>query len=62
MAGTVTGGIRAAATNKEKFGNDFYVKIGALGGQQKVRKGFAVTGLAREAGSKGGKAKWKRSA
>lgn len=28
MAGTKNGGRRAAATNKEKYGKDFYAEIG----------------------------------
>lgn len=33
MAGTITGGKAAAATNKLKHGEDFYKKIGAEGGK-----------------------------
>ena len=33
MAGTVLGGKAAAATNKAKYGKDFYAKIGAKGGR-----------------------------
>lgn len=42
MAGTVEGGRRAAATNKEKFGSDFYAKIGKVGGQRSKTGGFAA--------------------
>ncbi len=55
MAGTIEGGRKAAATNKSKHGDDFYKSIGGKGGKAKVPKGFAVTGLAAEAGRKGGK-------
>ncbi len=47
MGGTKAGGQRAAQTNKEKYGNDFYQKI-ALKAQEKWIKngrkprGFAV--------------------
>lgn len=54
MAGTVAGGQRAAATNKAKYGKDFYKLIGAHGGTIS-RGGFAKNSeLAREAGRKGG--------
>ena len=33
MAGTKAGGMAAAATNKKKYGSDFYAKIGAKGGR-----------------------------
>ena len=56
MAGTVEGGQRAAATNKEKYGKDFYAKIGAEGGKKGTTGGFyANRELARIAGAKGGK-------
>lgn len=55
MAGTKTGGVKAAATNKRKHGKDFYKRIGALGGQKSKGGGFAANPeLAREAGRKGG--------
>ena len=34
MAGTVQGGKAAAITNKTKYGEDFYQKIGAKGGKK----------------------------
>lgn len=34
MSGTISGGVRAAQTNKERYGEDFYNKIGALGGEK----------------------------
>ena len=34
MAGTKAGGKAAAATNKAKYGADFYAKIGANGGKK----------------------------
>lgn len=56
MAGTVEGGKAAAATNKRKYGPDFYGKIGALGGKKGHTGGFyADRELARLAGATGGR-------
>ena len=56
MAGTVNGGKSAAATNKAKYGKDFYARIGAMGGKKGTTGGFfANRELAREAGAKGGR-------
>ena len=65
MAGTKQGGMRAAQTNKTKYGTDFYASIGAKGGKRGKTGGFAsakkgADGLsgrerARLAGSKGGR-------
>lgn len=56
MAGTIQGGKAAAATNKAKYGPDFYAKIGRKGGKIGRTGGFfANRDLARTAGSKGGK-------
>ncbi len=56
MAGTVKGGAAAAQTNKEKYGADFYAKIGAMGGKKGRTGGFfANRELARIAGAKGGR-------
>lgn len=61
MAGTKLGGTHAAETNKAIYGEDFYKKIGAVGGS---RKGFECKGpkgfagnreLAAIAGAKGGR-------
>lgn len=55
MAGTKAGGQAAAATNKKKYGADFYAKIGAKGGHEGRTGGFfANRELARQAGAKGG--------
>lgn len=40
MAGTSEGGKKASKTNKKKFGKDFYVKIGRLGGMKSGTGGF----------------------
>jgi general stress protein YciG len=56
MAGTKDGGLNAAKTNKERYGSDFYAKIGAKGGSNGHTGGFfANKDLAREAGSRGGR-------
>lgn len=56
MAGTKAGGIAAAATNKRKYGDDFYHKIGGKGGRLGRTGGFfANRELARTAGAKGGR-------
>ena len=56
MAGTIQGGKAAAATNKAKYGSDFYAKIGAKGGKLGKTGGFAANReLARIAGAKGGR-------
>jgi general stress protein YciG len=56
MAGTAPGGKRAAKTNKQKHGADFYARIGAMGGKKGTTGGFfANRELAREAGRKGGR-------
>lgn len=41
MAGTYDGGKAAAATNKSKYGPDFYARIGVLGGRSGHTGGFA---------------------
>ncbi len=56
MAGTKAGGIKAAATNKAKYGEDFYRELGRKGGRNGHTGGFAANPqLARIAGSIGGK-------
>jgi general stress protein YciG len=56
MAGTIDGGKSAAKTNKQKYGADFYAKIGAKGGRKGRTGGFfANRELARIAGAKGGR-------
>lgn len=55
MSGTKAGGIKAAATTKEKHGADFYKRIGRMGGHNSHTGGFAANReLARIAGAKGG--------
>lgn len=62
MAGTKAGGLKAAATNKARYGNNWYAKIGASGGRNGHTGGFSTmdeeTGeylLAKRAGAIGGK-------
>lgn len=65
MAGNKAGGMKAAATNRAKYGTDFYRNIGRKGGRNSHTGGFAseevgkdgLTGWqrARVAGVKGGK-------
>ncbi|MDR1300563.1 MAG: hypothetical protein LBK50_02540 [Candidatus Nomurabacteria bacterium] len=55
MAGTALGAAKAAKTNRERYGKDFYARIGRKGGQNGTTGGFfANRELAREAGRKGG--------
>lgn len=58
MAGTVEGGREAAITNKNRYGADFYKRIGHVGG--KLSRGGGFASMTREyaaaAGRKGGKA------
>ncbi len=55
MPGTKAGGLKAAATNKAKYGVNFYRRLGAEGGKKTGLKGFALNKeLARIAGKKGG--------
>ena len=56
MAGTKAGGMKAAATNKAKYGKEFYARIGKKGGENGHTGGFAANpALARIAGAKGGR-------
>ena len=56
MAGTKAGGAKAAATNKAKYGKDFYSRIGQKGGKNGTTGGCAANHeLAKIAGRKGGR-------
>ena len=56
MAGTKAGGLKAARTNLQRHGNNFYARIGAKGGHNGHTGGFASNpALARVAGRKGGR-------
>jgi len=55
MAGTRVGGEKAAKTNKQRYGAEFYERIGHLGGKTSTGGGFAKDPeLARRAGRLGG--------
>lgn len=56
MAGTQKGGRKAASTNMQRYGLNFYPEIGRKGGKISRGGGFAMNReLAVEAGRKGGK-------
>lgn len=56
MAGTKAGGLKAAITNKAKYGAEFYARIGQKGGRKGHTGGFAANpALAKIAGAKGGR-------
>lgn len=56
MSGTKAGGIKAAKSNKIKYGKDFYSRIGQKGGKLGHTGGFAANPtLAKLAGAKGGR-------
>ena len=56
MAGTKLGGLKAAETNRQIHGEDFYKRIGAIGGKNGHTGGFAANPtLARLAGALGGR-------
>lgn len=55
MAGTKIGGAKAAATNKARYGEDFYTHIGSLGGKNGHTGGFSYGDNAKKFGAKGGK-------
>lgn len=56
MSGNRNGGMKAAATNKKRYGDGFYARIGAKGGRNGHTGGFAANReLASVAGAKGGR-------
>lgn len=56
MPGTKAGAQKAALTNKKRYGDNFYARIGAKGGKISTGGGFAANrDLARIAGAKGGR-------
>lgn len=57
MAGTKAGAKKASETMKKKYGNNWYCKIGSIGGKAHVDKGFACMPYEKrsEAGRKGGR-------
>ena len=54
MAGTKAGGQKAAATNKKKYGSEFYAEIGRRGGKNGKTGGFAAGEEGRERARKFG--------
>ena len=42
MSGTLAGGRKARDTNKKLYGDDYYVKMGAIGGKLGRTGGFAA--------------------
>lgn len=42
MAGTKKGAMKAAETNKRKYGEDYYKNIGSEGGKKKHPRGFSL--------------------
>lgn len=57
MSGSRLGGLKAAETNKQKYGREFYQNIGRKGGKACVPKGFALMDIEKikNAGRRGGK-------
>lgn len=56
MAGTRAGGLKTEKINKQRYGEDYYVRIGAMGGRTSKGGGFAKNPeLASRAGRIGGK-------
>lgn len=58
MSATIAGGKKAAISNKERYGEDFYSKIGKKGGSTPTTKPKGYAAMTpeqrREAGKKGG--------
>lgn len=48
MSGTKAGGQAASATNRRKYGQDYYARIGSLGGKNGHTGGFAAGEAGRE--------------
>lgn len=62
MAGTRAGGLKAAATNRKKYGKDFYRINGTIGGRNGHTGGFyGNPELARACGAKGGRMSFRGS-
>lgn len=48
MSATKEGGIKAAKTNKDKYGQDFYQRIGQIGGRRSRNGGYASNLVGRD--------------
>lgn len=48
MPGNKIGGLKAAETNRKKYGPDFYKKIGSIGGKKGTTGGFGEGEAGRE--------------
>jgi hypothetical protein len=48
VAGSREGGLKAAETNRKKYGKDFYKTNGAIGGKKSKGGGFAAGEAGRE--------------
>lgn len=55
MSGNKIGGRKAAKTNKERYGDDWYAKIGKKGGENSDGGSFKDKELARKWGAVGGR-------
>lgn len=66
MPGTISGGQKAADTNRKKYGKDFYARIGKKGGKLGTTGGFAAgeegRSRARKFGAIGGRISRRRKA
>ncbi len=54
MGGTIAGGIKTRETNMERYGEDYYKKIGKKGGQTSRGGQFTDRALASKWGAVGG--------
>lgn len=61
MSATHSGGVKAGITNKKRHGDDFYKRIGVLGGQKSRGGGFKYkSDMASIAGRVGGMGGWSK--
>ena len=48
MSGNRAGGLKAAKTNKDRYGDDFFKNIGTLGGKASMGSGFGLMKVGRD--------------
>ena len=48
MSGSRAGGLKASTTNIERYGKDFYKRIGQIGGRNGTTGGFASTKVGKD--------------